>query len=39
VEHHAFLLARMLAHVHAVEADTLVLSQRITELMRPSAST
>jgi NAD(P)-dependent dehydrogenase (short-subunit alcohol dehydrogenase family) len=32
--HHAFLLARMLAHVEALEADIEVLSQRIAELAR-----
>jgi transposase len=36
-EHHAFLLARMLAHVEALEADIEVLSQRIAELMQPWA--
>ena len=36
-EHHAFLLARMLAHVEALEADIDVLSQRIAELMEPWA--
>jgi transposase len=36
-EHHAFLLARMLAHVEALEADIEVLSQRITELVEPWA--
>ena len=34
-EHHAFLLARMLAHVEALEADIDVLSQRIVELAEP----
>ena len=34
-EHHAFLLARMLAHVEALEADIDVLSQRIAELVEP----
>jgi len=32
-EHHAFLLARMLAHVEALEADIDVLSERIAELV------
>ena len=36
-EHHAFLLARMLAHVEALEADIDVLSQRIAELVEPWA--
>ena len=36
-EHHAFLLARMLAHVEALECDIDVLSQRIAELMEPWA--
>jgi len=36
-EHHAFLLARMLAHVEALEGDIDVLSQRIAELMEPWA--
>ena len=36
-EHYAFLLARMLAHVEALEADIEVLSQRIAELMQPWA--
>src|SRR3954452_13651318 len=35
--HHAFLLARMLAHVEALEADIEVLSQRIAELVEPWA--
>ena len=35
--HHAFLLARMLAHVEALEADIDVLSQRIAELVEPWA--
>ena len=34
-EHHAFLLARMLAHVEALEADIDVLSERIAELVGP----
>jgi transposase len=34
-EHHAFLLARMLAHVEALEADIDVLSARIVELIAP----
>jgi transposase len=37
-EHHAFLLARMLAHVEALEADIDVLSQRIAELTEPWAA-
>jgi transposase len=36
-EHHAFLLARMLAHVEALESDIEVLSQRIAELVEPWA--
>jgi transposase len=36
-EHHAFLLARMLAHVEALEADIDVLSERIAELIEPWA--
>jgi transposase len=36
-EHHAFLLARMLAHVEALEADIAVLSERIAELVEPWA--
>ena len=36
-EHHAFLLARMLAHVEALEADIDVLSERIAELVEPWA--
>jgi transposase len=36
-QHHAFLLARMLAHVEALEADIDVLSQRIAELCEPWA--
>jgi transposase len=36
-EHYAFLLARMLAHVEALEADIEVLSQRIAELCEPWA--
>ena len=34
-DHHAFLLARMLAHVEALEADIDVLSTRIAELTEP----
>jgi transposase len=34
-DHHAFLLARMLAHVEALEADIDVLSARIVELIAP----
>ena len=34
-DHHAFLLARMLAHVEALEADIDVLSSRIAELTAP----
>ena len=34
-DHHAFLLARMLAHVEALEADIDVLSARIAELIEP----
>jgi transposase len=34
-DHHAFLLARMLAHVEALEADIDVLSARIAELTAP----
>jgi transposase len=37
-EHHAFLLARMLAHVEALESDIDVLSQRIVELAEPWAA-
>ncbi len=36
-EHHAFLLARMLAHIEALEADIEVLSQRIAERIEPWA--
>ena len=36
-EHHAFLLARMLSHVEALEADIDVLSQRIAVLVEPWA--
>jgi transposase len=36
-EHHAFLLARMLAHIEALEADIDVLSQRISERIEPWA--
>lgn len=36
-EHHAFLLARMLAHIEALEADIEVLSERIAELIEPWA--
>jgi transposase len=34
-EHHAFLLARMLAHIEALEQDIDVLSERIAELIEP----
>lgn len=34
-EHHAFLLARMLAHIEALEQDIDVLSERIVELIQP----
>jgi transposase len=34
-EHHAFLLARMLGQIEALEADIDVLSQRIAELIEP----
>jgi hypothetical protein len=34
-DHHAFLLACMLAHVEALEADIDVLSERIAELTEP----
>jgi transposase len=34
-DHHAFLLARMLAHVEALEADIDAISARITELVEP----
>jgi transposase len=34
-DHHAFLLARMLAHVEALETDIDVLSARIAELTQP----
>jgi transposase len=36
-DHHAFLLARMLAHVDAVEADIAVVEDRIEELIAPFA--
>lgn len=36
--HHAFLLARMLAHVEALEADIDVLSERIAELVEPCSA-
>jgi len=34
-EHHAFLLARMLAHIEALEHDIEVVSERIAELIEP----
>jgi transposase len=36
-EHHAYLLARMLSHVEALEADIAALSERITEMVEPWA--
>ena len=36
-EHHGYLLARMLSHVEALEADIAALSERITEMVEPWA--
>jgi transposase len=36
-EHHAYLLARMLSHVEALEADIAALPERITEMVEPWA--
>jgi len=37
VEHHAFLLSRMLAHVDAIEADIAAIDDRIEDLITPFA--
>ena len=37
-EHHAFLLARMLAHIDAVDADIAVVEDRIEETIAPFAA-
>jgi len=37
-EHHAFLLARMLAHIDAIDADIAVLEDRIEEQIAPFAT-
>jgi transposase len=36
-EHHGYLLARVLSHVEALEADIAALSERITEMVEPWA--
>jgi transposase len=37
-EHHAFLLARMLAHIDAINADIAAVEERIAELVAPFAA-
>jgi transposase len=37
-EHHAFLLARMLAHIDTINADILAVEDRIAELIAPFAA-
>jgi transposase len=37
-EHHAFLLARMLAHIDAIDADITAMEDRIDELVAPFAA-
>jgi transposase len=37
-EHHAFLLARMLAHIDAIDADIAVVEDRIEDLIAPFAA-